>query len=1711
MIGCVDVQGRFLYVNPACGKTLGYSKEEFANLSLVDLVRPGDREDFLRLFRRVMSGEKIERVEVELTAKSGEMIVLEVSLNCKVVDGKPVSTRCIFRNVTERKQVEAQLADRLRFETLLADLSARFVKVPAEKLDDEIEEAQRRVGECLGVEASSLWLASAEIPRSVLRLTHIYRPMGGPPLPEQIDAREYFPWCYRQIVDMKAKVIAVSSLEELPAEAARDRETWRQLGVRSALVIALSVGGGTPVGALSFNSMGAERTWPEQIVNRLQLVAEMLSSALARQASDRALRESEERFRGLSNASLEGVMIHDQGAILDANAAFAWLFGYERPEEHIGKYGLDSIIAPESRARVLDRLQRHETGLLELTCVRKDGTTFAAETDSRPVWYLGHNASVVSCRDVTERKRAEGERLAHLHLLESMDRVNRAIQGTQDVEQMLDHVLDTVLSVLDCDRAFLLHPCDPEAKTSTVHSERTRPGYPGVLAQGRVIRICEEAAETFRVLLNADGPVEFGLETEHPLPEEVAQRFGVRSSLSMALRPKRGEPWEFGIHQCSHVRVWNAEEERLFEQIGRRLTDALDSLLAYRDLHESEERYRTLFANAPVGIYRTTPEGRTLAANPAFVRLLGYSSFEELAASDLNIECSSHGYPRRRFQEFMERQREVSGLEGTWRRRDGSMVHVRENARVFRDDSGKVLYYEGTVEDITERKRAQEALEQAAKRFKLVTLATHDAVFDWDLVSHEIWRNENYQRLFGAPERALDSDNWWLNRLHAEDRERVLAAQDVALSGGSNLFSTEFRLRRPDGSYADIVERSHIVRDRAGQAVRVIGALTDISARKEAEEALQASEHELAQAMDMASLAHWEYDSATGIFTFNDRFYTLYGTTAEREGGYRLSAEAYAREFVFPEDTHIVVGAKQVVTADPNATWTFEHRIRRRDGEVRHILVRVSVLKDSSGQTIKARGVNQDITERKRAEEALRGAEEKFRKAFNASPDAIAIRTFPEGRYLEVNDAFLRTGRTSREEVIGKTVAELGIWVNREDLKRVHALIERDGRVRDFESRIRRSNGELGYGVLSAERIDLGGQPCLLLVATDITERKHMEQALKDSEKRYREFISHSIDAVWRFECEEPIPLDLPEEELLTRLLRHSVMAECNDAMARLYGLSGPEELIGRSLGDLPIGLDAGRMESYSSGARARFQPRSVTFRTTNAAGKPLCLIRTEVPTIEGGKLIRIWGITRDITELTLAEEALRESEERFRSLVENATVGIYRTAPDGRILMANPALVKMMGFDSLEELARRNLEEEGFEPNYPRSEFKARLEREGEIRGLEEAWVRRDGTTIFVRESARVKRGPNGELLHYDGIVEDITEHRRAEESRRYLASIVESSDDAILGTNCEGVIQSWNRGAERLYGYTAAEMIGQPVSLLASQDQLGEIARLRDWISRGDDVQRYETVQVRNDGSQVDVLTTLSTIKDSRGRVIGASIIAHDITKRKRAQRELERSLEELRALGVRLQNAREEERKRLAREIHDQLGQALTAIKIDLFAWVSQTGGDPQHPPEAASALLQLVDQTIKGVRRIATELRPGILDDLGLVAAIEWAGEDFEARTGIKCRLDLPQENIEINPERATAIFRILQESLTNVVRHAAASEVKIRLQEKDRELTLLVQDNGKGMRMDKLFRSRSLGILGMHERALVFGGEVIIEATPGKGTTVLVRIPQADLT
>jgi signal transduction histidine kinase len=221
--------------------------------------------------------------------------------------------------------------------------------------------------------------------------------------------------------------------------------------------------------------------------------------------------------------------------------------------------------------------------------------------------------------------------------------------------------------------------------------------------------------------------------------------------------------------------------------------------------------------------------------------------------------------------------------------------------------------------------------------------------------------------------------------------------------------------------------------------------------------------------------------------------------------------------------------------------------------------------------------------------------------------------------------------------------------------------------------------------------------------------------------------------------------------------------------------------------------------------------------------------------------------------------------------------------------------------------------------------------------------------------------------------------------------------------------------------------------------------------------------------------------------------------------------RSRERLRSLAAHLQSVREEERTRMAREIHDEFGQMLTGFKMDL-SWLDKRLGETKTKvgrpalAEKVKSMSGLVDEMVRSVRRIAAELRPGVLDDLGLVAAIEWQAREFQKRTGIGCKLSTALDNVALPPQLSTAVFRILQETLTNVARHAQASHLTVSLAAKAKRLVLEVQDNGRGITEVERIHSKSFGLVGMRERAMILGGDFDIRGAPGKGTTVTVSIP-----
>ena len=354
-----------------------------------------------------------------------------------------------------------------------------------------------------------------------------------------------------------------------------------------------------------------------------------------------------------------------------------------------------------------------------------------------------------------------------------------------------------------------------------------------------------------------------------------------------------------------------------------------------------------------------------------------------------------------------------------------------------------------------------------------------------------------------------------------------------------------------------------------------------------------------------------------------------------------------------------------------------------------------------------------------------------------------------------------------------------------------------------------------------------------------------------------------------------------------------------------------------------------------------------------------------------------------------------------------------------------------------------------------------------------------------------------------------EVDERRRAEEelrrakqfSEHVVASVV---DYAIFMLDPQGIIISWNAGAERLKQYRAAEIIGRHFSCFYTPEDmaLGLPQHLLRLAAEQGHIEN-EGWRVRKDGSHFWADVVITAVRDE-GILTGFAKVTRDMSERRAAEEQLRESNRRLRELAAHLQSAREQERLRIARELHDDLGQVLTALKMDLSGFVHRWP-EPRLQHEL-KPIVETVDEAIKSVRKILVQLRPEMLEDLGLKAALEWQVQEFQTRTGIDAQFVSALDSVELDPERAMAVYRILQESLTNVARHANATRVAVDLAAEDSQLLLKVADNGKGILPEEMRKARSFGLLGMRERALLLDGEVNVHSAPGQGTTITLRVP-----
>jgi PAS domain S-box-containing protein len=343
--------------------------------------------------------------------------------------------------------------------------------------------------------------------------------------------------------------------------------------------------------------------------------------------------------------------------------------------------------------------------------------------------------------------------------------------------------------------------------------------------------------------------------------------------------------------------------------------------------------------------------------------------------------------------------------------------------------------------------------------------------------------------------------------------------------------------------------------------------------------------------------------------------------------------------------------------------------------------------------------------------------------------------------------------------------------------------------------------------------------------------------------------------------------------------------------------------------------------------------------------------------------------------------------------------------------------------------------------------------------------------------------------------------------DASKQLAAIVESSDDAIISKNLDGIIRSWNQGAERLFGYTAEEAIGKSITFIIPADRLDEEPAILERLRKGERVDHFETVRRRKDGTLVNISLTISPVKDDLGRVIGASKVAHDITERKEADEA--RKNAEVSAKLLQMQDA---ERRRIARELHDGVGQLLAAIGMN----VSQVFREKERLSDQAARCvaenMSLIDQATSEIRTVSYLLHPPMLDEMGLSSALPWYIEGFAQRSKVNVALEVAPDLGRLPQEYELALFRVVQECLTNIHRHSGSSTATVKLSRTAEEIRLEVKDSGKGIDQETTKKIASgvsvgVGMRGMQERIKSIRGRMIVHSNP-TGTSVVVTLPIA---
>lgn len=851
----------------------------------------------------------------------------------------------------------------------------------------------------------------------------------------------------------------------------------------------------------------------------------------------------------------------------------------------------------------------------------------------------------------------------------------------------------------------------------------------------------------------------------------------------------------------------------------------------------------------------------------------------------------------------------------------------------------------GTGIDTTEQKKAAEEIRQSGERYFLTTMATNDMIWDWNLITNEIWWNNNYNRLFGYEEnKNLHHIQSWIDSIHPEDKDRVVSGINKIIKTGEKFWTDQYRYLKKDGTVLFVYDRGYVTHDESAKPVRMIGSMLD-------------------------------------------------------------------------------------------------------------------------------------ITDRIRAEQALRENEERYRNLFERASDSIVVHDL-QANILDMNFAAEGFSGYSRDQLRRMKITDL---LFPEDLKASPLPFEKlkAGETTYSRRRVKTQTGVERIMELSSRMLPDGN---IMAILRDVTERNEAEKALRNSELRFRTLAGNAPVGIFETDTE-------------------GATTYVNEKMIEYTGFGFDELLQTNWLQCIHPDDRASLVNGWSHNLEEK-EGSSQQYRIIAKDGSIRWVQGKAIPVYDkNGQFNGYLGTVSDITKEKMALLALAESEEKYRTLVEQASDAIYIVDGRGMIVTVNPSACHLSGYAE-EELLQMSIFDFVFEEDMETNPFRFDELRQGKTVTVERRFKIKDNNVLDVECLANMLS--DGRVLVFArDITERIKTRNEILKEKNFSDSIINSLPGVFYLYDDKGRFIRWNKNLEHVSGYSGEQISGMhPLDFFDEPEKELLSQKVEEVFKVG--MAEVEAPFFTRDKRKIPYyFNGWRVIFENKTCLIGVGI---DITEKRKAEELLLQSYDDIRRLAAHLTRVREDERKRIGREIHDELGQQLTAIKMDM-AWIDKRMADENELiRKKIKNVITLLDGGNKSVRRILTELSPGINDNHGLLEALERLNRQFKDTTGIPVEFTSAESTVQLSQDIANCIFRVYQESLTNIMRYADADKVESALKIDNSMITVTISDDGKGFDTGSIPAQTSFGILGMKERVLSLNGKFDIKSAKGKGTVVTLMVP-----